>query len=116
MSLGSIECPCCGVHRVSPRPPRIGEVRWADCACSDSVTCLAHQLGSEDLPIRPPDAVLAERGERGHKIALADFAESAVRWAAIRERITELLEPNDDDKCPGCRSRSDDRCPRCRHA
>lgn len=114
--MTSIECPCCGTHRLSPRSPRINEIRWVDCACSDRVMCIAHRLGGEH-PTRPTDAVLASRGDHEHKIALEKFAAMALkfeRWRTLESRIGSLLESNGCDcECEHHWEEHDDDCERC---
>ncbi len=74
-------CPCCGVHRLTPKPPRIDDVPWGDCACSDRVTCVAHQIDSTDAPSRPTDAMLAERGQGIYLRRLEEHAEILQHFA-----------------------------------
>ncbi len=89
-------CPCCGVHRLTPKPPRIDEVPWGDCACSDRVTCLAHQIDITDAPSRPTDAMLADKGQAIYLRRLKDHAETVERFAsfdraALQSQLDEAL-------------------------
>ena len=77
-------CPCCGVHRLTPRPPRIDDVPWGDCACSDRVTCVAHQIDSTDAPSRPTDAMLAEKGQQIYVRRLKEHAETVEHFARMQ--------------------------------
>jgi hypothetical protein len=78
--VSQITCPTCGVARLLPRAPRIDEVPWADCACSDAVTCLAHRLDCTDAPSRPTDAKLAEKGQRMYVRRLEEFAQMTAKF------------------------------------
>ena len=89
-------CPCCGVHRLTPKSPRIDEVPWGDCACSDSVTCVAHQINSTDAPSRPTDMVLSEKGQQIYVRRLKEHAETVERFAsfdraALQSQLDEAL-------------------------
>jgi hypothetical protein len=78
--MTAIHCPCCGVAQFPPKPPRVDQVPWGDCACSDSVMCMAHRLGADDVPPRPTDAALAEKGQRIYVQRLKDFAEMILHF------------------------------------
>ena len=82
--MTSTPCPCCGVHAFPPKSPRVDEVPWGDCACSDSVTCMAHRLGADDVPPRPTDAALAEKGQQIYVQRLKDYADLMRRFAEFK--------------------------------
>lgn len=92
----SITCPTCGVHRMVPSVRRISAVPWADCACSDEVTCAYHKISDvRELPRRPTDADLAERAVLLHREDCKDFAEEAARFERARQ-LADLLRNNAD--------------------
>lgn len=87
----SIECPCCGVFRMRPIPPRISRVPWGDCACSDEETCMRHRYGSlDDLPPRPTDAALAEKGQQIYVERLKEHMSMVSRFYWVQNKLREV--------------------------
>lgn len=91
--MASIECPCCGVHRLKPKMPSIHEVPWGDCACRDQEPCLGHRLnpGADDVPPRPTDAALAEKAERMYVERLKNHMEFMSKFAYV-QRLMERMK------------------------
>lgn len=64
-----------------PRFPSIETTTWSDdCACSDMVTCVSHQI-SGDLPQRPSPDVMRARAEKRHKNDLERWQQKKDRFA-----------------------------------
>lgn len=92
----SITCPICGVHRIMPTVPPVSAVPWADCACSDEVTCAYHKISDiRELPHRPTDADLAEKALTIHREDLKDFGAQVARFEQARQ-LADLLRNNPD--------------------
>lgn len=91
--MASIECPCCGVHRLKPKMPSIHEVPWGDCACRDERSCVAHHANpyADDVPPRPTDAALAEKAERMYVQRLKDHMELMSKFAYV-QRLMERMK------------------------
>ena len=91
--MASIECPCCGVHRLKPKMPSIHEVPWGDCACRDQEPCLGHRLNpsADDVPPRPTDAALAEKAERMYVERLKSHMELMSKFAYV-QRLMERMK------------------------
>lgn len=87
----SLECPCCGVHRLKPKPPSIHEVPWGDCACRDMEPCVAHRMnpGSDTVPPRPTDADLAEKGQHIYVERLKRHMELMSKFAWVKQLMTK---------------------------
>lgn len=86
----SIPCPCCGVLLMPPRFPSIETTTWSDdCACSDMVTCVFHQIGGA-APQRPSHEVMRARAEERHLLETARFEQKRARFAACYPDDPEL--------------------------
>lgn len=82
--MKSTECPTCGVHHMPPRWPSVETTPWTDdCACSDKVTCVAHQLGGP-FPLRPSVEVMKQRAEERHQREEARWQEKKARFDRAR--------------------------------
>lgn len=75
-----IDCHICGTVHLEPWLNRVEDANWGDCACSDRVTCVAHQLSPHLQPARPSDEVLAQR-------ALEMDVRELKRWQEKRQRL-----------------------------
>ena len=79
-----------------PSVRRVSSVPWADCACSDEVTCAFHKISDvRELPHRPTDADLAEKAVLLHRRDFKDFAEQAARFDQARQ-LADLLRSSPD--------------------
>jgi hypothetical protein len=76
------ECPTCGVNHSPPRWPSPETTPWTDdCACSDLVTCIAHQLRGPH-PERPAPEVMNLRAVARHERQLAEYQAKLARFKA----------------------------------
>lgn len=90
--MRNIVCPCCGVHRLTPKMPSIHEVPWGDCACRDERPCVAHKVNpyADDVPPRPTDAALAEKAERIYTQRLKEHMELMSRFNWVEKKLREV--------------------------
>jgi hypothetical protein len=90
--MSSIVCPCCGVHRLTPKMPSIHEVPWGNCACRDERSCVAHAANpyADDVPSRPTDAALAEKAERIYVERLKEHMERMSRFSWVEKKLKEV--------------------------
>ena len=92
MMTDDFECPVCGVHHLKPRWPHPNGARWGDCACSDDVTCVCHQVSYDDAPTRPTQEVLDRRAEETLAWKLVNWHEKAGRGAKFQVMEHRILE------------------------
>ena len=87
----SAVCPCCGVHRLRPKMPSVHEVPWGKCACRDERSCVAHAANpyADDVPPRPTDADLAEKGQRIYVERLKRHMELMSKFAWVKQLMTK---------------------------
>lgn len=79
-----------------PSVRRVSAVPWADCACSDEVTCAYHKISTlQEIPRRPTDAELTEKALTLHRMELFEFGAQATRFEQARQ-LADLLRSNPD--------------------
>lgn len=90
--MSNIICPCCGVHRLTPKMTQVHEVPWGNCACSDRETCVAHRINpnADDLPSRPTDADLAIKAQRIYVERLKEHMELMSRFHWVEGKLKEI--------------------------
>lgn len=90
--MSNIVCPCCGVHRLTPKMPSVHEVPWGDCGCRDARPCMAHAINpyADDVPSRPTDADLAERARQMYVARLKEHMELMSRFHWVENKLKEV--------------------------
>ena len=86
----AIPCPTCGVLMFPPRFRSVETTTWSDdCACSDKVTCVAHQISGLP-PRRPSVEVLEARAEARHAEEVTRFLSRKARFATCSPDNPEM--------------------------
>jgi hypothetical protein len=79
-----IECPACGWKHMEPLEQTPSSVSWGDCACSDTSTCIVHQV-SHEISKRPTQNELVYRAMALTEKRRTEFDRLVRRLKNIRE-------------------------------
>lgn len=99
-----LTCPTCGWEHRAPLGPHVPSTPWSDdCACSDLLTCLRHQIDGRTIPDRPDGDTMLVRAKERYDHALIAWHERTepLRNAApaLTTADVEALEGLLDDLC-----------------